>query len=71
MARQCLEVISAGCTVFQLSPSGNGWVHTVLIALPGAQTEASHTKALPWMLRAICMARRLPVALVAARAGAA
>ena len=58
-------------TVFQLSPSGNGWIHTFSIALRVAQMEANHTKVSLSMPRAICMARRLQVALVAARVDAA
>src|SRR2546421_12437909 len=39
------------------------------IALPAARTEANHTKVLLWMLRAICMARRVTGAFGVAKVG--
>jgi uncharacterized repeat protein (TIGR03803 family) len=58
-------------TVFQLSPSGNGWVHTVLYSFTGGPDGGEPYKGVTLDARAICTARRLQVALVAARGVAA
>ena len=60
-----------GGTVFQLSPSGTGWTHTVLYSFTGGADGGSLTRASRSTARAIFTAQQSPVAAAFVKAAAA
>ena len=58
-------------TVFQLSPTQNGWVQNVLYSFTGGTMEASRTKELASIARGTCTARQSRAGLAVVKAVAA